>query len=113
MANNTLTRNVDPDEMKLFFCIFSPERGVFLGEGCWSYDRPELVEMHNAAITFRGTEKANKAVAFFKEKEAVNCTAVQVWPDLKFNLASVDACANAGLPRWEFDQKKIEKAAKK
>lgn len=88
------------------YVIFSESAGVFLGEKVWSYDK-KRARKHNSAISYNITD-VETAMKFFREKEGrLDVKAYEVFPDLIYNLCSNDAIANAGLPRWEFDEKKL------
>lgn len=102
--------------MKLRYVIYSPEFGVYLGlldvggEKCeisWSKTNPSS---YDSAPTFlpgecvRDDEEegslATMLEIIYTSLGDILLKPIEVWPDLPFNRASIDACANAGLPRW-------------
>lgn len=101
--------------LKMRYVVFSDEVGIFLGFTtkttitkslnalpasalCWSIKNPED---YTAAPTFRSErEFKSLAIPFGKRVELPTYRLIQVFPDLRNDQASQDACANAGLPRW-------------
>lgn len=89
--------------MKVRKVIYSDTLGVFLGRGMgrnyWS--RVEPINQP-AAPTF--LDEADVAAYFGQtsepEKLPDGWRLVEVWPDKPNNMASPEACANAGLPIW-------------
>jgi hypothetical protein len=82
-ANSPLTKHV----------IFSPTRGIYLGGGVWSFD--ETAHTRNSAPTFDHDVKIDLHATGIYNAELRMCI-----PDLPGGMASKDACANTGLPRW-------------
>lgn len=79
------------------FILYSDEKGIFLGEGRWSFVN---AEWHNAAITY--SEKwADHFVKQLKDKFKIEARKLQVRPDKDFNLISVEALGEQGFPIWE------------
>lgn len=87
-----------PEPMIKLYVLYSDELGIFLGPAtdhedglAWSKRNPSL---YSSAPTHRGH------IDLFPGQRLV-----EVWPDLPGDRASIDACANAGLPRWNPDSK--------
>jgi len=103
----------DDPKLKVRYLIWSETRGVFLGQGVWSYD--EVANKHNAAQTFNVTSLEPQEgkhghighLEFFRKKENTpDVRAIECQPDLLWGLCSVDAVVAAGLPGWEYDKEK-------
>lgn len=111
MHNHRIVKNprvvvIDDPKMKIHYLLYSPSRGVYLGDGVFSYDEKAAFK-HNSAHTYL-VDEADRHIQTFAEKKGVeDVIKVEAHPDLTFNLCSVDAVANSGLPRWEYDTKKL------
>lgn len=70
--------------------LWSPTRGVRLGDGKWSYGDPLFAA--SAPTVVRGEIDPATLGADVQFR--------QCWPDLPDDRASVNAVADAGLPRW-------------
>lgn len=80
--------------MPVRYVIFSPKRGVYLGSA--EDGKPQFSKGHKSptpAPTF--TKEETEDIPALLDAELR-----EVWPDLEGGMASVGACANAGLPRW-------------
>lgn len=109
MHGHAVRQNEDP-ALNIRYLYFSETRGVFLGEGVWSYD--EAAFKHECAFSYApDTFEADKE--FLKKKfDVSDVIRVECHPDMTHNLCSVEAAANAGLPRWEIDPERQAKVAK-
>lgn len=76
--------------------IFSYTHGIYLGPTCWSHINPGFL---NVAPTF-SDEEIGATLKEIGDAEKVGPVEYRlVWPS-KGEMASVEDCANAGLPRW-------------
>lgn len=71
--------------------LFSPAKGVYLGDGKWSYADPGWA---TAAPTHARGEVDPTQVG------TDDATFRECYPDREGNLASRDQVAAAGMPRW-------------
>lgn len=93
--------------MKLRYVLYSEEAGIYLGScmglGFWSKMDPAG---QDRACTFAGKDDVEAWKKSLDHPENLpDFHLVEVWPDLPDYYASIDACANAQLPRWNPDNK--------
>lgn len=92
MSDSALT-----DRLPTRHVIFSKTLGVYLGTGTWSFRNPGKLE---TAPTFGDAEIGQKLAEVAKAENSGTVEPHLVWPSKENFLASVEDCANAGLPRW-------------
>lgn len=80
----------------MLFVLVSDKYGIFLGGSNWSRNNPP--EAATSAPTFMPTEYTVKAIMSLPNDAGMKFC--EVTPDLPGNRASIEACANALLPRW-------------
>lgn len=77
-------------DLEIRYVLFHNEKGIYLGGGEWSYGPTRL----KSAITF-AKESGEVVKVKFPGSELH-----EVHEDLPNRMASIEACANVGLPRW-------------
>ena len=82
------------------YVLFSDVKGIFLGDGAWSYDAEEA-KNHNRALTYPKFLVDN--LQQFLKTKGVETIQVQVEPDCKFGMVSRRNLIKAGLPPWDYD----------
>jgi len=102
MADDMPKRGVfqrDPttDKVPLRYVIYSTQAGIYLGDDRWSRTNPGP---RVSAPTFTENEVHDKIRELEADGSHVGLAHRIAWPDLGTD-ASVEACANAALPRWE------------
>lgn len=80
--------------VEIRYVLFCPHSGIYLGDGHWSFANHGG---KNSAPTF----SSKYSVKDLMDECNNGCEMRMVHPDQDDNKASVFACANAGLPRWD------------
>jgi len=87
--------------LKIKHAAFSPKRGVYLGKNLWSYDKEATKD--DTAPTFTSNSEFDnyyKNDGGEEDKLPSDVYLHQVFPDPRDGRATVEQCADAGLPRW-------------
>lgn len=90
----------DAPKYPMRYCIFSPTKGVLLATNeVWSYT--DFSHFDNCATYDKDQIKVLLSEGSSLLKNTPDAEPYEIYPDKPGFLASQDAVANAGLPRWK------------